>query len=422
MAKNINEGFMIEIKVTSDNFRLVDINEIVLNPKNNNRHDQEQIDHLVKQYEYQGFRDPLIISKRSGFVICGEGRYLAAKKAGMEKLPVIYEDFKDEAQEYAFLTAHNAIASWSNIDLSQVNLDIGDLGPDFDIEMLGIKDFTIDVAEKLEPQCDEDFVPEVKFPITRRGDIWLLGDHRLMCGDSTMIDDVERLMNGERADMVFTDPPYGMSLDADYSKMPISPSGAKPLKHRDILGDDEDFSEDLINTIFTFDNCREMFIFGADYFAELLPYKNDGSWIVWDKRVTENFDRMIGSAFELCWSKNKHKREIARFNNTLYSGEADAKNKIHPTQKPIKLIEWFFDKWCEGLSKCVDLYLGSGSTMIACENKDKACFGMELDEHYCDVIINRWQKYTGKSATLELTGQSYEELKAEREGKTDGNT
>src|ERR1035437_2514888 len=120
-------------------------------------------------------------------------------------------------QEYADVQADNAIASWAELDLSGINADIADLGPDFDIDVLGLKDFTLDVAEKLEPGCDEDEVPEQVEAKTKRGDIYKLGNHRLMCGDSTMIDDVERLMCGEKADMVFTDPPYGVSYEGGHA-------------------------------------------------------------------------------------------------------------------------------------------------------------------------------------------------------------
>lgn len=391
---------------------MVDINSIIPNPKNANRHSIEQIKRLEKLIEYQGFRNPLIVSKRTGFLIVGHGRLEAATNLGLTELPVIVQDFKDEAQEYAYLISDNEIARWAELDKHLVYEELKNLDLD-DIELLGLEDFEIPDIDVLDPQTDEDEVPEVETPITVRGDVWLLGKHRLMCGDSTMIDDVEKLMNGEKADMVFTDPPYGMFLDTDYSKMPSTKKEGNK-KYDAIEGDNEDFSEDLINTIFTFDYCKDIFIWGADYFAELLPDKNSGSWVVWDKRVTENFDKMIGAAFELCWSKNKHKREIARFNNTLFSGESDAKNKVHPTQKPIKLVEWFFDKWCKDYKLCVDLYLGSGTTLIACESTNKICYGSELSEKYCDVIINRWQNYTGKQATLESTNQTYEELQIER--------
>ena len=401
------------MQIQSKNINLIDIESIVPNPKNANRHSPEQITRLEKLIKYQGFRNPLIISNRTGFLIVGHGRLEAAKNLGYKKLPVIYQDFENEAQEYAYLISDNEIARWAELDKQAVYDELENIEID-DLELLGLEDFESPEIEEFEPQSDEDDVPEVEKPITKRGDVWLLGNHRLMCGDSTMIDDVDKLMNSEKADFVFTDPPYGMKLDADYSKM-----GSSGIKYDNLKGDHEDFNEDLINTIFTFSYVKEMFIFGADYFAELLANKNDGSWVVWDKRSNGDdigvMDKQFGSQFELCWSKNKHKREIARIlkETGVFAARGDDKS-VHPTQKPIKLVKWFFDKWCTDLNLCVDLYLGSGTTLIACENTKKNCYGMELDEKYCDVIINRWQNYTGKRATLESSGQTYEELCDER--------
>jgi DNA modification methylase len=247
----------------------------------------------------------------------------------------------------------------------------------------------------------EDDVPADVDTRCKTGDVWQLGEHRLMCGDSTSQAAVEILMDGQKADMVFTDPPYGMSLDTDYSKM-----GNSSINHRKVIGDNEDFCSDLITTIFQFSYVKEMFIFGADYFAELLPNKNEGSWIVWDKRSDGEsgigkMDGMFGSAFELCWSKSKHKRDIARF--TRYTSDYTGDEKpVHPTQKPVKLINWFLDKWSKSENLIVDLFGGSGSTLIACEKTNRKCFMMELDEKYCDVILARWEGYANKKAVLEI--------------------
>jgi DNA modification methylase len=228
--------------------------------------------------------------------------------------------------------------------------------------------------------------------------------HILMCGDSTSKDDVDRLMDGEKADMVFTDPPYGMNLDTDYSKLPDTNRMGKAKTFKSVHGDDNEFNPTFI--LEYFDYCNEILLFGADYYAKYLP---QGSWYVWDKRCDENFDKMIGSAFELCWSKSKHKREIARFNNTLFSGEIEAKNKVHPTQKPTKMFEWFFER-IKG-NVVVDLFLGSGSTLIACEKTNRKCYGSEIDPHYCSVIIKRWQDFTGEVALkLHRKETAYERL------------
>ena len=217
--------------------------------------------------------------------------------------------------------------------------------------------------------------------------------HRIMCGDSTDENDVAKLMAGEKADMVYTDPPYGMNLDTDYSSMP----GGK--KHKKVEGDHNNFDAKTI--LHQFSYCQEIFLFGADYYAHSIP-QNSGSWVVWDKcrekGIDSDWSGKFGSEFELCWSKNKNKRIICqKLAANGYFAVKDEK-KVHPTQKPVKLAEWFFDKWGKDKNLIVDLFLGSGSTLIACEKTGRRLFGMELDEHYMSVIIKRWEDYTGKTA------------------------
>ena len=165
-----------------------------------------------------------------------------------------------------------------------------------------------------------------------------------------------------------------------------------------------------------------MFLWGADYYSEHLIDKNNGSWIVWDKRTNEgaeiekalSADKLFGSSFELCWSKSKHKREIARIRNGIFGvkNELGSSKTVHPTQKPSQLVEWFFSKWGDGAVVVADLFGGSGSTLIACEKTARNCRMMELDPKYCDVIVKRWQDFTGKEATLEATGETFEKISA----------
>jgi tRNA G10 N-methylase Trm11 len=190
---------------------------------------------------------------------------------------------------------------------------------------------------------------------------------------------------------IISDPPYGMDLDTDYSKLPSTKKEGNKTYSR-VIGDNSEFDPIPYLSL-----ANEIILWGADYYADRLP--KGGSWFVWDKRVDENFDKMIGSAFELCWSKIKHKREIVRCNNTLFSGEQDAKNKVHPTQKPIKVCVWFIEKLSKSNDLILDLFGGSGSTLIACEQIGRKCHMMELDPLYVDVIIKRWEKLTGKTAT-----------------------
>ncbi len=399
----------VKIQFDPAKLKLVDPRTLKKDPNNRNKHPDEQIDRFCKLLQTYGMRWPIIVSEATGVIKAGEGRLLAALKLGMPQVLVSYQEFESEQIEYGFGISDNAIASWAELDLASIQTDVAALGDGYDIDLLGIEDFALADVEVLPPGCDEDEVPEANETICKLGDLWTLGSHRLMCGDSTSIDAVEKLMDGQKADMVFTDPPYGMNLDTDYSSMggdnnshnsAKGLAGKKGLKHRAVLGDDEDFDPGIIFGLFGY--CNEIFLWGADYYAERLVEKNKGSWIVWDKRVDENFDKMWGSAFELCWSKAKHKRDLARIRFAgVYGTESqDTKGRVHPTQKPIQLAEWFFERWGKDTKNIVDLFGGSGSTLIACEKTDRKCFMMELDPHYCDVIIARWEKYSGKKASL----------------------
>jgi len=228
-----------------------------------------------------------------------------------------------------------------------------------------------------------------------------------LCGDSTKKEDVERLMDGKKADMVFTDPPYGMKLDVKQSNnITWDKDGwkGKSKNYDNVIGDHGDFKDDFINNIFgLFEYCKEIFLWGADYYSDLLREKNDGSWFVWNKtRNSEDKEQIKsnGSMFELCWSKKKHKREVV---NVLWKGLMgtelqDIRTRVHPTQKPIQICEWFIEKFSKNSETVTDLFLGSGSTLIACEKTNRICYGMEIDPHYCDVTIKRWEDFTGSKA------------------------
>jgi DNA modification methylase len=375
---------------------LIKVSDLKPHPKNRNQHPEDQIKRLADILKYQGWRYPVKVSKRSGFVISGHGRIEAARMNGWKSVPVNFQDYESDEQEYADVQADNAIASWAELDLSGINSDLADLGPDFDIDLLGIKGFEIDVLLP-EPQCDEDEIPEQVEPKTKRGDIYQLGRHRLMCGDSTVLDDVEKLMAGEKADMVFTDPPYGMNLRTDY-KDAFGDNGFRTVKaYKPVQGDDSDF--DFLTAYALVESVSEQFWWGADYYCQQIL--KGGSWFVWNKRTSEGLERMYGNHFELCWSKVKHQREIAAVTWASAFGhnkKDDGAKKVHPTMKPVKLIEWFFERF-KG-QKVIDLFGGSGSTLIACEKTNRKCFMMELDPHYCDIIVARWEKYTGKKAEL----------------------
>lgn len=393
-----------EVAIRCEHSELVPVENLRPNPKNRNAHPADQIERLSRIIEYQGFRHPIVVSNLSGFIAAGHGRLEAAKRLGLTHVPVDYQDFPDEDAEYAFLTADNAIASWSELDLSGINTDLADLGPDFNLDMLGIKDFVLEPAEKLEPQCDEDEVPEHVEPKAKLGDIYKLGRHRLMCGDSTSIDAVLALLEDTKPDMVFTDPPYGIDLKITYD-------GAKEAvsKTQSISGDDSvEIAKDAFRMVQAM-NIPNQVWFGANYYTSVLP---DGhSFLVWDK--DHNADYFSG--FELAWTTNTGKIESFKHMWQGFRAASErGEGRIHPSQKPAALAEWCFDKF--GDPKTVlDLFGGSGSTLIACEKTNRTAYLMELDPKYVSVIIERWCKYTGQEAYLlnaDGTQTSWTEIKA----------
>lgn len=375
--------------------------------KNAKKHDKAQIDNVAESIRQFGFAQPLAVDKDNVLII-GHCRLLAAKQLKIKEVPVVRMDELTEEQVMKLRLLDNKLneSDW-DIELLQAEVDALDFdGFDIDwgFELLEADNQDADDAD--DELIDDEFEDE---PITKLGDIWQLGNHRLICGDSTDKAVISKLLDGKRVDMVLSDPPYGMHLDTDWTGIEGS-LGSLGKKHHTtgnkynkVQGDNDDFKPALIETFFAnFNYVNEMFLFGADYFAELLPDKNNGSWLVWDKRK-ENQADAIGSEFELIWSKQKHKRRMLRhdwFGFLSSQNQADARNRVHPTQKPVSLLIDIIQQWGENANSIADIYGGSGSTLIACEKLNKVCYMCELDAHYCDVIIRRWENLTHKKAVL----------------------
>lgn len=388
--------------------QLVSIKELKkkFHPKNRNKHPKDQLERLAKILEYQGARYCAKISKQTDYVTSGHGRILAAEIAGWDQYPVDYQDYDNEDQELADLTADNAIASWSELDFSGINEDLADLGPDFDIDLLGIKNFVIEPAEKFVPGSDEDEVPEPpKEPKTRKGDIYELGRHRLLCGDATMIDDVSKLMEDRKADMVWTDPPYnvdyeGKTKDAlkiqndsmtsdtfyqflfdSYSNMLMhtKPGGAIYVSHADTEG--MNFRKALLDAGWLLKQCliwvKQTLVMG----------RQDYHW----KHEPILYGWVPGAAHS--WFNDRKQTTVLAFNRPSRSAD-------HPTTKPVELIEYCLGNSCPPQGLVLDLFGGSGSTLIACEKTNRRAALLELDPRYCDVVVSRWEKYAGKEAKL----------------------
>lgn len=366
----------------------VKITEVKLNPNNPRLIKDDKFKKLVQSIK--DFPEMLnirpIVVNQDMIILGGNMRYKACKEAGLKEVPVIITDLSEEKQR-EFLIKDNTSGGewdwevlaneWDSEELEAWGLDI----PNFEVD------------EVLEAEEDDFDTTPPEEPITVLGDIYEIGEHRLLCGDSTDSDQVAKLMNGEKADMVLSDPPYGMFLDADYSS--LNWGDRKGKKYDNVIGDHDDFDPELINTFFKhFDYCKEMFLWGADYYFELLPDFKKGNYIVWDKTLESNGDAGSNSEYELCWSRQKHKRVVLHFNWFRYFGlqSQDTKTRVHPTQKPLEVNNHFIEIYSKEQDKIIDLYLGSGSTMVASHQLKRKCYGMELDPKYCDVIVRRMLK------------------------------
>jgi site-specific DNA-methyltransferase (adenine-specific) len=353
----------------------IEVSKLKLNEKNPRKNDNA-VDGVAKSIEKYGFKNPLIVD-RNNVVWCGNTRLKASKKLGLKEVPCIIADDLTEEQirEYALLDNKlNEIAEWDFELLGDelLELDLGDFELDWGLPEL--------LEEKEVEEDDFDCTPPEQ-PKAKLGDIYQLGNHRLMCGDSTKEEDVAKLMNGNKADMVFTDPPYGMSA--------VSKSGVLSKTYKtDIMNDDT--NEVAIDCFLL---CQQMFNdakqvwWGANYYTECLP--SSECWIVWDK----NNGASDQTDCELAWTNF---RSVVR----QFTLASEKKNRVHPTQKPIKLIAMIFEKFEKEnkFNNVVDLFGGSGSTLIACEQLNRNCYMMELDPKYVDIIIARWEQFTGKKA------------------------
>jgi DNA modification methylase len=438
---------------------LADIATLVPNPRNPNTHPPKQIELLAKIIKNQGWRAPITVSTRSGFVVRGHGRLLAAQVLGVTQVPVDRQDYATEAEEWADLIADNRIAELAQIDegllvslLSEFN------AADFDVNLTGFSDKQIDnlladfnVAEVKEDNFDPAAAAaEINEPVTKPGDIWQLGRHRLMCGDATVSADVEKLMDGSLADLVFTDPPYNVayeggtaekltikndnmsgerfnqflhdSFSAMFSATKLG--GAIYVCHADSEG--ANFRGAMQDTGWLLKQCliwaKNQFVLGRqDY-----QWQHEPILYGWKPGAAHQFHggRKQGTiieeaapliiredekgalltfmagiqtvavrvpSFELLQSGDDTVSTVWRFEKPLRNGE-------HPTMKPIGLCARAIQNSSKPGDVVLDLFGGSGSTLMAAEQTDRECRMMELDPVYSDVIIRRWEELIGQKA------------------------
>jgi 16S rRNA G966 N2-methylase RsmD len=355
-----------------------------------------------------------IVIDEDNRILAGNGTVEGAKAAGIQNIRVIETDGTEiiavkrtglsEDDKIGLALADNRtsdLSDWDKDMLQQLSAE-HDLAPWFEADDLAE---IIGEAEQLptEGLTDADDVPEPpEEPITKPGDVWLLGKHRVMCGDSTSLIEVERLMAGKKADMVFTDPPYGVAVVKN-GMVGANFGVAKKGQYAEVIGDDTtQTAHDAIAL------CQSLQIpvqvyWGGNYYADKLPPTS--CWLIWDKRGDSGIVNTFADC-ELAWTNMTGPARIHKqlWNGFIREGEKD--KRVHPTQKPVALAEWAIDQYLKG-ENVLDLFLGSGSTLIACEMQRKSCYGMEMSPVYCDVIVKRWEQFTGNKAMLELISEAF---------------
>jgi len=392
------------------NIEIIYRNAFDLIPYSNNSrtHSDDQINQVASSIKEFGFTNPVLIDEQGG-IIAGHGRVMAAKKLGLAEVPTITLEGLTKAQVKAYVIADNQLALNSGWDVDTLKLEIETLQElDFDIDLLGFDDDFLSGLLDEEPSeglTDDDAVPELPDePVTVLGDVWQLGSHRLMCGDSTSIDLVEKLMDGHKADMVFTDPPYGV----DY---------------KGINNDDRGGLSGLLNSVFsnyllTSKSGASIYCFHSDRCADIFNeefrlFFHFSSMIIWVKNSLTLSQTDYQSQHEPClygwmdngthsWHSDRKQTSIWRFDKERVEG--------HTTPKPVELVSKAISNSSKGGDLISDFFGGSGSTLIACEKTGRNASVMEIDPKYCDVIVSRWQDFTGKEAVLESSGDKFNDM------------
>lgn len=392
----------------------IEIEKLIPYARNSRTHSDEQVAQIAASIKEFGWTNPILVDGEAG-IIAGHGRLAAARKLGMKKIPVIELSHLSPTQKKALIIADNKLALNAGWDNEMLALEFEELEIEgFDLALTG---FGEEERDALKPEqvteglTDEDAVPDVPVePKTKPGDIYQLGNHRLMCGDSTSIDAVDKLMPNEYADLVFTDPPYNVA----YSGRGDNNLGK--IKNDDMS--DEQFE----------DFCRGFF---GCYFAKMKPLaciyvchpdSQSAPKLAFEKTFAEQFKKSstliwVKQSAGMGWQDYRAQHEPIlygwkegagkhfycgdRAKTTIWKIGRDAQSKyVHPTQKPVALPEEAINNSSKGKDIVLDLFGGSGSTMIACEKTGRHARLMELDPKYCDVIVKRWEDFTGKKAEL----------------------
>lgn len=365
--------------------------------ENNPRNNDEAAEYVANSIKEFGFKVPIVIDSE-GVIVAGHTRLKAAERLGLKTVPCIVADDLTPEQVKAFRLADNKAGEIATWDFEKLDIELSGI-TDIDMTDFGFENFEIE--DEAEPDIIEDEPPEPTSgePKAKRGDVYRLGRHRLMCGDSTSIDDVEKLINGEHIQVALTDPPYGVRAVEQGGHNSGKKAGNQVCNDNiyfPIAGDETtetaQANYDILQAI-----TDNQIIFGGNYLTNFLPPSR--CWIVWDKDVPINF-----ADGELAFTSFDRNLKIYKY---MWSGmrregerKAELSKRVHPTQKPVGLFAEILSDFSEPGDNIIDCFGGSGSTLIACEQTNRNCYMMELEPHYVDVIIERWENFTGQKAKL----------------------
>ena len=424
--------------------KLTDLKPFEDNPR---QHSPAQLDMIVASIRQFGWTIPILIDEEQT-ILAGHARWAAAETIGMDLVPTITKEGLSPAQKRAYVIADNKLTEvsyWDNDALSRAFQAM--IEDDFDPLVTGFSqgevDFLMDgFLRGTEGLTDEDEVPEpLEDPVSQTGDVWLCGRHRVRCGDSTKAEDVAALLADDKVDMVFTDPPYGISIVQGATVGGAKPFGSEkgwvgggarykipfrgkkgtvggvnivePGRYEAVIGDDS-----VDTAVAAYQICADLgatlIFWGGNFYAHELPPSR--CWIAWDKENTGNF-----ADVELAWTNMDRAAKLFRHMwNGLMKASERGERRVHPTQKPVALAEWCFNEFGKRGDKVLDLFLGSGSALIGAEQTGRDCLGMEMAPAYVDVCVRRWQDFTGGEATLEGDGRPFDEIAAARKPKKRG--
>ena len=402
--------------------KVINVADIIPYAMNSRTHSDEQIAQLAASIREFGFTNPLLVDDQNN-LIAGHGRLLAARKLGLDEVPAVVVTGLDDRKRRALVIADNKLALNAGWDAESLRIELEDLAGDFG-ELMGFSDDELaallmsDVNEGL---TDEDAVPEVpETPKTVLGDVWVLGNHRLMCGDSTSIDAVDKLMDGAKADAIITDPPYNQETEGGF-KGEIGKSLKKQSADIEHMCNFDPKTVLPILPLMHYKNKMNATIFcNKDLVPDYLNWARECGYsfniLVWKKPSAIPLGGSYMPDVEYCLIL----RKSAKF-NTKVAGVSYSKvlvhareTGLHPTMKPVAMLENQIKIVSDANDIVADIFGGSGSTLIACEKTNRNARLMELDPKYCDVIIKRWQEFTGKEAIHAETGETFDALEAQK--------